>query len=115
MGKLRVYAVIPRYMVARNFVREKNQPVYTRLKRFSGPVSISVLAKIVWVEVPRKAISTSDGWESVKANVDIKGWRDLTEEDMHAFLMEESLEGNRARELRLQPLHPMGRNNGSSR
>lgn len=105
---IRIYVWLQRSVVASNYVRPTGETIHKRL----GASTLGDDYRIVWAVVPYTIVYQDSN--SHRLCEEVRGWRDLTEEDVHAFKMEESLEGGRARELQIQPLHPMGKNNGSS-
>lgn len=108
MSDVRIYAIVPASLFTKNYTRTCGHTVLRALNRVSETVRMSsVLSKIIWVVVPEETLFSDSRGSCI--NADVTGWRDLQEDDLHVFMIEEKMDGPRARELSLQPLHPMGR------
>jgi len=108
MSDVRIYVVAPLSLVTKNYVRTGGHMVVRTLREVRESLRrFPSSSKIIWSVVSEQVLFSDSRGSCISA--DVASWRDLQEEDLHVFMIEEKMEGPRARELSLQPLHPMGR------
>jgi hypothetical protein len=95
MSDVRIYAAIPTYVSTEGYVREVGQVAYLSL----GEYRKLSATKAVWAVVPSYVLYQDS--HSCRLSEEVGGWRDLTEEDLQVFTMEEKLAEGRVQRIQL--------------
>jgi hypothetical protein len=113
MGNVRIYEVVPASLFTPNYERDGGRSILRSLAEIAGArARFSYAVKVIWAVVPEESVFSDSHSSRISMRAPSGTWKDLTEEDLQVFKLEEKMDGLRARELRIQPLNFLGTKNG---